>query len=297
MLDGFLMSPYTKGYMEESTASRIIDWISLHGFQIVAIVFALWLAQRFTTAIVSRIVRRAMRREGFSTKREAKQREDTLVGIISTAVKVAAWLMGFMLIAQNIGIEIGPLLAGASIAGVALGFGTQSLVKDLLSGLFIIIENQYRVGDIVTIAGVSGQVQIINMRQTVLRDLDGNVHHIPNGLVEVATNMSSEFSRINLNVGVSYDTDIDKAEKVINEVGAALAADPKWESSIELAPKFERIDAFNENSVTLKILGQVKSAKQWDVAGELRRRIKKAFDKNGIEIPFPQVVVHQKRTK
>lgn len=279
--------------MIQDYISQALDWIMVHGLQIAGILFALWLARHFTAAIVGRLVRKTIKREGFASKREEKQREDTLVGIMTIAVRIAVWIIGFMLIAQNIGVELGPLLAGASILGVALGFGTQTLVKDMISGIFIIVENQYRVGDWVEIAGVDGEVQIINMRQTVLRDIDGNVHHIPNSLVGVATNQTSQYSGINISFGVDYDTDIDKLEEIINDVGAGLAGDPDWETSIEIPPKFIRINSFKDSSMEVIVRGQVKSAEQWAVEGELHKRLKQAFDKNKITIAYPQLVLHQ----
>ena len=204
-----------------------------------------------------------------------------------------------MLILSELGVDIGPLLAGAGIAGVALGFGAQSMVEDYLSGMFIILENQFRVGDVVRINNedrISGVVEHITVRQTVLRDLDGMVHHIPNGEIKVATNMTMEYSSINLDVGVGYDTDIDKLEKLVNEVGIELLKDTDWKDKIIEAPKFERVDEFGDSAIIIKILGTTQPMEQWKVTGELRRRLKKAFDKNNIEIPFPQRTIHKAKS-
>ena len=136
-------------------------------------------------------------------------------------------------------------------------------------------------------------VERITVRQTVLRDLDGMVHHIPNGEIKIATNMTMEFSSINLDIGVGYDTDIDKLEQVINDVGIEMQKDKKWREKIIEAPKFERVDGFGDSAINIKILGRTEPMEQWAVTGELRKRLKKAFDKNGIEIPFPQRTIHQ----
>ena len=198
-----------------------------------------------------------------------------------------------MLIVQELGVDIGPLVAGASVIGVALGFGAQSLVKDFVSGLFIIMENQYRVGDVVDLAGESGTVQAITMRETILRNLDGHVVHIPNGSIEVARNMTMEFANIIMDLGVSYDSDITKVEKVINEVGEKMMEDEEWEALIIEQPKYQRVQNFGASEVVVRMKAKVSPGMQWRVAGELRKRIKVAFDKNKIEIPFPQRVVHQ----
>ncbi len=202
--------------------------------------------------------------------------------------------MALLMILPEIGINIGPLLAGVGIAGVALGFGAQYLIRDVISGLFIILENQYRVGDVVSLDGTSGLVEDMNLRMTTLRDLDGTVHHILHGDVKKSSNLSKNFSRVNLNVGVSYDTNIEKIIEVINTVGKEMSEDPKWKESIIKAPAFLRIDDFADSAIVIKILGETRPLKQWEVTGELRKRLKSSFDREGINIPFPQIVVHQK---
>ena len=197
----------------------------------------------------------------------------------------------FMVLSE-LEIEIAPILAGVGVAGLAIGFGAQSLVKDLLAGLFIIMENQYRVGDVVKIADVAGLVEDINLRRTVLRDLDGIVHVVPNGEIRVASNFTKEWSRVNLNVSVAYGEDLDRVIPVINRVGKELAEDPEWAPLILKPPQVLRVDNLGESGVDIKILGDTKPIRQWDVMGELRKRLKKAFDEEGIEIPWPHTKVY-----
>ena len=187
---------------------------------------------------------------------------------------------------------ITPILTATGVVGVALGFGAQSLVKDVLAGLFIIMENQYRKGDVVKIADVSGVVEDISLRRTILRDLDGINHIVPNGEIRVASNFTKQWSRANLNISVSYDTDLDKAMAVINRVGKELAEDPQWASAILTPPKAIRVDKLGDSGIEIKILGDTKPIRQWDVMGELRLRLKKEFDKEGIEIPWPHTKVY-----
>jgi small conductance mechanosensitive channel len=189
-------------------------------------------------------------------------------------------------------VEIGPILAGFGIAGVAVGFGAQWLIKDLIAGVFVIMENQYRVGDVVKVADVTGLVEDINMRKTVLRDLDGIVHHVPNGEIRVASNYSRHFARINLNISVAYDTDLDHAIEVINRVCKEMAGDDEWKSRLKSLPQVLRVDNLGDSGIDIKILGNVQPLEQWNVMGQLRLRIKKAFDAEGIEIPWPHTKVY-----
>jgi small conductance mechanosensitive channel len=277
------------------TGKELTDWLSTSGLKIVAIVLITLLVERFGKMIVSRIVRKALNPDNYASQREEKLREDTLISIISAFVRIGIFVIAGMVILSELQIDIGPLLAGAGVVGFALGFGAQSLVKDLIAGMYIILENQYRVGDVVSLNSVGGSVVKITLRTTVLRDLDGNIHHIPNGTIDIATNKTMEYARINMNIGVSYEADIDKVRDVVNEVGQELSNDPEWRDTILEAPYFARINKFDDSAVVIKIFGKVQPAKQWAVAGEIRRRLKIAFDKKKISIPYPQVVVHQER--
>lgn len=272
------------------------QFASDHLVAIILIILGGLIVWQFSLNIISNVVRKSIRPDKFKSHREEKLREETLIGILNALLKVGVIIIVIMLILAEVGVEIGPLIAGAGVAGVALGFGAQSMVKDFLAGLFIILENQYRVGDVVRINdenGVAGIVERITMRQTVLRDLDGMVHHVPNGEIKIATNMTMEYANINLDVGVAYDTDLDKLEKIVDQVGQELLKDEEWGEKIIEVPKFERVDQFADSAIIIKILGKTKPMEQWGVAGQLRKRLKKAFDKNGIEIPFPQRTLHQ----
>jgi len=276
----------------ENIIPKIIAWFLAHGIKILIILIAVYSIDRIGGKIIERIVRRGVKD---TTKEATGKRQNTLIGVFTGALKIAVWLMAIMMILSELGINIGPILAGAGILGVALGFGAQYMIRDFLAGLFIIIENQYREGDVVCLDGTCGLVEDITLRKTILRDLDGIVHHIPNGEIKKASNLSKKFARVNLNIGVAYKEDLNKVIEVVNEVGKELAEDPEWEESIINPPQFLRIDDFGESAIIIKILGETKPLKQWDVTGELRKRIKVAFDKKGIEIPFPQRVIH--RTK
>jgi len=184
------------------------------------------------------------------------------------------------------------VLAGAGIVGLAFGFGGQYLIRDVIAGLFIILENQYRIGDVVELGAVSGMVEDISLRRTVLRDLDGTVHYVPHGEVKKASNLSQGFSRVNLDIGVAYGSDIGRVAAAVDRVGRELAADPRWREDIVQAPQFVRVQDLAGSAVIIKVLGETRPLRQWDVAGEMRRRLLDAFAREGIEIPFPQRTVH-----
>jgi small-conductance mechanosensitive channel len=226
------------------------------------------------------------------TEEELKKRSETLVSVLTAVIQVIIIIIVFLMIMSELGRDIWTILAGLSVVGVAVGFGAQSLVKDIIAGLFIIFENQYRKGDVVKIADISGLVEEINLRRTILRDLDGIVHVVPNGEIRVASNFTKVWSRVNINISVAYNTDLDRAISVINRVGKELAEDPKWSEAILTPPKFLRVDNLGDSGIELKILGETKPIRQWEVMGELRLRLKREFDKEGIEIPWPHVKLY-----
>ena len=268
------------------------SWLSQHGGQI-ALILVLSVAAIFALGqAVPKAVASALGRRAGELEEEAKKRADTLSRVLVAAGEALIIIVAVFMLLSELGIDIGPLLAGAGVVGVAIGFGAQNLIRDLLAGLFIILENQYRVGDVVKIADVSGLVEDINLRRTVLRDLDGIVHVVPNGEIRVASNFTREWSRVNMNISVAYGEDLDRAIAVINQVGRELAEDPQWAPFILKAPQVLRVDNLGESGVEIKILGDTRPLKQWDVMGELRLRLKKAFDEAGIEFPWPHTKVY-----
>ena len=268
------------------TTEMMMEWgfFDQRLFRIIFVIILLILVQYLSKWLVSRIIAKVINGHKYLTKREERQRADTLINMFSTTTVVVLWIVAVIVILQEFGVNLGALATGAGFIGIVLGFGARGLVRDILTGIFIILENQYRIGDNVTIAGQSGTVEHITIRVTKLRDLEGNVYFIPNGEVTTVTNKTLGFSNVVIEVGVSYATDINKAEKVMNEVGEALAVDPDWKSRITAPIKFLRLDTFGETNITLKALGKVTPAEQWSVAGEYRRRIKAAFDKNKIKM-------------
>lgn len=272
---------------------EISSWLIVHGAKIILILLGVFVVRKFSRKFIEKITRKAVVPNHFLSKEAEKKREDTLIRIFNGAIGILVWITACLMIVSEMGIEIGPLLAAAGIAGLAFGFGGQYLIRDLIAGLFIILENQYRIDDVVCFDGTCGLVEDISIRMTTLRDLDGTVHHIPHGEIKKVSNLSKYFARVNLNVGISYKSNLEQVISIVNMVGKELAEDSLWKEFIIKPPQFLRVDDFADSAIIIKILGETKPLKQWDVAGELRKRIKIAFDENNIEIPFPQIVVHQ----
>ncbi len=264
-------------------------WLQTHGVEVAITIAIAVVAFLVEHAIVEHVVRRIVRG---GSEDEELLRENTLIRIIDRVVRFLIWLIAVLTVLSLLGIDIAPLLAAAGVAGVAIGFGAQYMIRDLLAGFFVIIENQYRVGDVVSLDATAGLVEDITMRMTTLRDLDGTVHHVTHGNVQRVSNLSKGFARVNLDISISYRDDLEKVIACVNRVGRELADDPEWKRQIIAAPHFERVENFAESAVIIKVLGETRPLQQWAVAGELRKRIKIAFDKEGIEIPFPQRTVH-----
>ncbi|HEX73953.1 MAG TPA: mechanosensitive ion channel family protein [Dehalococcoidia bacterium] len=271
----------------------VTDWLLQHGTRILIILvigFGLWFAlKKLLLPMLRRTLARTMKGE---SKEGIKKRTDTLNSVLMGAVKIIIAIVVVFMILDEVDVPIGPALAGLGVAGIAVGFGAQYLIRDLIAGFFVILENQYRVGDVARVADIIGVVEAINLRKTVLRDLDGIVHHVPNGEIRVASNYTRHFSRVNLNIPVAYDTNLDHAINVLNRVGKELAADEDWRPVIKSAPQVLRVDNLGDSGIDIKVLGDVKPLQQWAVTGELRKRIKKAFDDEGIEIPWPHTKVY-----
>jgi small-conductance mechanosensitive channel len=267
-------------------------WLLSHGLKILVILAITIILYKMTRSFVERTLRFTAVSDKYVSKIAEKKRKETLVRILTLTCRIVLVIIGALMILQELGVAITTLLAGAGIIGIAVGFGGQYLVRDLISGFFLIFENQYRIGDVVSFDGTSGLVEDISLRITTLRDLDGTVHHVPHGEIKKVSNLSKYFARVNLNIGISYNSKLDHVIEVINMVGKELSEDPLWKDSIIKPPLFVRVDDFADSSVVVKILGETQPLKQWDVAGELRKRLKIAFDKEGIEIPFPQRVIH-----
>ncbi len=264
----------------------LVQWLATHGLRIVVILIGAFVAIKLIDFVTWRI-EKAVEDEDPTTKSEREKRAATLGKIIRHTWTALVLVIAIMMILKQVGLDIGPILAGVGIIGLAVGFGAQSLVKDVINGFFILLENNFRVGDVVKVGDVAGLVESMSLRVTVLRDLEGKVHVIPNSSIEVVTNMTKQWSRVVLDVGVAYKEDVDHVMEVLVEIGKDLYEDPAFRPLIMEPLEILGVDNFGDSSVDIKVMMKTVPLKQWTVGRELRRRIKNTFDEKGIEIPFP----------
>jgi len=219
------------------------------------------------------------------------QRGEAIGALLRSTTTVVIWSIAAVMILGHLGLAVGPLLAGAGVLGVAIGFGSQNLVRDLLSGVFMLVEDQYGVGDVVDLGPATGVVEGISLRTTRIRDVEGIVWHIPNGTINRVGNKSQQWSRALLDISVAYTTDLDVAKDVIKLTAVDLWHDPAWSTKITDEPEVWGVESLGADGVAIRLVVKTLPLAQWEVARELRSRIKEAFDARGIEIPFPQRVV------
>ena len=269
--------------------NNLLIWLTTVGPKILLIVILTFIGIKLASLLATRI---------FTTFKKAKpedemqKRADTLSALIRYIIVVAISAVAAIMILGQLGIEIGPILAAAGIAGLAIGFGAQHLVQDIISGFFILIEDEIRIGDVVQISGKSGLVEKVNLRMTVLRDLSGNVHYVRNGMIDVVTNMTKEYSRFVFEIGVAYREDVDEVMAVMKEVDENLRNDPDFKDDILEPLEVLGLDKFADSALVIKARITTKPIKQWRVAREFNRRLKKLFDQKNIEIPFPHVTLY-----
>ncbi|MGE5243315.1 MAG: mechanosensitive ion channel family protein [Betaproteobacteria bacterium] len=271
--------------------NMLLSWILGSGLRIVLISIMAYALVRVVAAMVRRFEEEIRHDEAVNALERVK-RARTLGALIENVSSVAIAATAALMILKELQVDIMPILTGAGIAGLAVGFGAQTLVRDIIGGFFMIFENQVRVGDVAVINGTGGLVEAINLRTIVLRDLEGVVHVFPNGAIDRLANMTRDFSYYVVDVGVAYKEDTDVVAAVLEEVGAGLQADPAYGPNILAPLEVLGVDAFGDSAVTIKIRIKTVPLKQWDVGRELRRRIKKAFDARRIEIPFPHLSVY-----
>lgn len=268
-------------------------WLDQHFVNILIILLGAYVFRKFGTKIISTMMNKTIRHDLFPSESDRKKRVETLDNLIGAILRLAAWVIAGFMIISELGINTAPLLASAGVFGLALGFGAQSLVKDFVTGIFIITENQYRIGDWIEVNNVKGVVEAITIRTTVIRSLSGELSHIPNGSITVTTNKSMDFGSINEDITVAMNSDIAKVEHVINHVGEQVAADHEFKDMIKEPPQFVQVKGFDTSGIVIKVLGKTTSGNAWKVKSEFYKRLIKAFDQHNIEVPYKQITVHQ----
>lgn len=272
----------------EAILRSVTEWLLTSGLRVAGIL---------VLALVVVRVARSLAKRAFSSLQgdddvEKKKRGDTLGGVVGYLIRFVVVVVAGLMILKEFGVEVGPVLAAAGVVGLAVGFGAQSMVKDFISGFFILLYDQIRVGDVVQVAGQGGLVEGLTLRMTRLRDLAGNVHFIPNGEIGVVTNMSKDFSRYVFDIGVAYREDVDEVMEVVRQIDAGLRQDPKFRDAILEPIEILGVDQFADSAVIVKARTKTVPLQQWNVAREFNRRMKRRFDELGIEIPFPHVTLY-----
>lgn len=280
----------------ESAFSRFMNnlgqWLSDHGYEIAIILLIAWLVKRFGSQFIVRLLQTTVRQDIYPTKSDREKRLKTLESLIGAILKVTVFIVAAIMIIAELGLNTTPLIASAGIIGVALGFGAQSLIKDLTSGLFIITENQYRVGDVVELDNqVSGKVEAITIRTTMIRSLNGTLYHVPNGNIGWTANKTSSYGGIEEDIIFPGDVDIEKLTLVINRTGEKLASDPKYSKKIKVAPHFDRVVGFDINGIKVKIVGTTGSDDSWEIKGAFYKLFIKELRKANVDIPTLQVTI------
>jgi small conductance mechanosensitive channel len=273
---------------------KALSWFFSSGIQIILtlilVIIGLKLARGLSRKLVTSVTKH-------QDDIEVQKRTETLGSVIKHLLTILILIVGAMMIMKELGIEIGPVLAAAGIVGLAVGFGAQNLVQDVISGFFILLEDQIRVGDVVKIAGQGGLVEKVNLRMTVIRDLWGNVHYVRNGNIDIITNLTKEYSRYVFEIGVAYRENIDAVMDVLKKIDEELRDDPAFKDDILEPIEIFGLDQFGDSAIIIKARYKTKTMQQWRVGREFNRRMKIKFDELDIEIPFPHRTIYMGQDK
>ena len=271
-----------------------VDWsvIITHAIKVVAILVVALILMFVIRRTIPRLIKARIPKIRKERPEQLAERTKTLSSIIIQVVSVIILVAALVMILSELGVDIAPLLAGIGVASLALGFAAQNIIRDYLYGFFIITEDWYRVGEVAIISGTGGLVETITLRRTILRDINGTMHIFPNSRVEQASNMTRDWSRINLNISVAYKERLDHVISIINQVCQEFKDDPVWSKDMLTTPAVLRVDNLGDSGIEIKILGDTKPIRQWALMGELRKRLKDRFDEEGIEIPWPHTKLY-----
>ncbi|WP_395154941.1 mechanosensitive ion channel family protein [Ilumatobacter sp.] len=291
--------------------TQIADWLIGRPLSVLAIVLVAWIATRIAQRYVRRLVKRIVAPDRDATVRRLAKigidnpasfigtepvprrdaRATSISDVVGSTITVVIWVVAFILIIGEFGFDLGPFIAGAGIAGVALGFGAQSLVKDCISGLFMLVEDQYGIGDIVDLGEAIGEVEQVTLRTTVLRGLDGTVWHVPNGEVQRVGNKSQLWSVALVDIDVAYDSDLAAAKNLMLSTATEVCTSEEWSPDVLDEPIVLGVETLGADGITLRMIVKTSPGSQWALQRELREALKASYDSAGIEIPFPQRTV------
>jgi small conductance mechanosensitive channel len=269
---------------------ELSTWSYEKGLPLLATIVVCYALVRITGLLVTRFEHELNRGTSLDALERAK-RAKTLGSVINKVVTIALSSVALLMVLTAFGLNIAPVLTGAGILGLAVGFGAQTLVRDVISGFFLILEDQVRVGDVAAINGTGGLVEAINLRTIVLRDAEGTVHVFPNGAIQTLANRSKDFSYYVIDLGISYREDPDRVADLLRQIGAEMQADQKYAPFILEPVEILGVDSFGDWSMVLKMRIKTVPLKQWEVGREFRKRLRRRFEQEGIEVPFPERVV------
>ncbi len=296
------------------TLARMADWLVDRPLSIILILVMAWVLVRVCRRLVERFIRRVVTTDREAARRHlrslgidktggllgrevpdeprlAARRESraaSISAVVNSTLTIAVWTIALMMIIGELGLNLGPVIAGAGIGGVALGFGAQSLVKDCISGLFILMEDQYGIGDVVDLGEAIGTVEEVALRTTVLRGLDGTVWHVPNGVIQRVGNKSQHWSTAVVDVDVAYDADLAQVRRLITETATRLCSADEWRDEVLDEPEVLGVETLGADGITVRMIVKTAPGKQWGLQRAMREELKAAFDEAEIEIPFPQ---------
>ncbi len=270
------------------------SWVYQEGWKVFTIVGiclgAFFIIRRFVPFAIRRTIKRQMKGK---RKVEREKRVQTLARLITTVSAAGLGALATILVLNQVGVNVWAGVAAIGVVGIAVGFATQQLIRDYIGGFYIYLENQYNVGDVIRVGTISGIVEELSLRRTVLRDLDGARHTISNGEIRTVSNLTQDWSRAHLNISVAYKEDLDQVMAIMRRTWEEMAKHPHWGSlMISKTPWLLRVDEFGNSGITIRMVGETEPLQQWEVMGELRRRLKRAFDEEGIEIPWPHVKLY-----
>ncbi len=291
--------------------TQIVDWLIGRPLSVLATVIVAWIATRIAQRYVRRLVKRIVAPDRDATVRRLAKigidnpasligtepvprrdaRATSISDVVGSTITAVIWVVAFILVLGEFGFDLGPFIAGAGIAGVALGFGAQSLVKDCIAGLFMLVEDQYGIGDIVDLGEAIGEVEQVTLRTTVLRSLDGTVWHVPNGEVQRVGNKSQLWSIALVDIDVAYDSDIATAKNLMLSTATEVCASKQWSPDVLDEPIVLGVESLGADGITLRMIVKTSPGSQWAIQRELREALKASYDNAGIEIPFPQRTV------
>lgn len=297
-------------WTENATVARGVDWLATAPLKIFLIFLGALIVNRLARRLIRTVVEEMTDKQAMDRKRRlqkltpgalrstsehsplrAAARAETIGSVLRSVTSIVLYSIATLVALGEVGINLAPLIAGAGVVGVALGFGAQSLVKDFLSGLFMLAEDQYGVGDIVDVGEAVGEVEVVNLRTTRVRAIDGTVWHVPNGEIRRVGNMSQQWARALLDVEVAYDTDLDAAMQVVKDEADRLWREDEWKTQMLDEPEVWGVQALGASGITIRLVIKTQPGEQFKVSRELNRRLKARFDREGIEIPFPQQVM------